>query len=459
MDNTVIYLKTQRNVEYIAGDNCELIEEHSAAGEGGEIPLASLGSYTQGDVVIGGAGDWEALAVSTAHHILKVNAGGTEPAWAAFVWAQMGAGAGADMVHDHSVNAEGGTHWGGQTQTFGGGTGVNVVTIPDHLEQAWKIVDDGVAAPAAVEYMRINTTNAGPSQAVIFNHGEVDVNFRVAADGITNALLVDGAAGGITVGGPSMTVPATWNLVGADNVADMLGIDDADGLEYLRIVSTDANPYFHIFPTGAGWTGQVLIGDHPAVVGVMQGFFSVYGTSDTASFTRRHSAAAAGATFVVQRSRNDAGADVIVQNGDYLGRFAFAGHDGVDFLSLGADIHCAVDAAPGANDMPGRLVFGTTWPGSNLPTEAMRINRLRDVSIGIAGDAQAQLDLRQPSETGAQPVALFGQADLSEEFFEFTTTVGAGNPIDTAGIGAYYGKARVMVTGVGYKVLALYEES
>ena len=30
----IIYLKTQRNVEYIAGDNCEQIEEHPARGDG-----------------------------------------------------------------------------------------------------------------------------------------------------------------------------------------------------------------------------------------------------------------------------------------------------------------------------------------------------------------------------------------------------------------------------------------
>jgi len=33
MDN-IIYLKTQRNVEYIAGDSCERIEEHPARGDG-----------------------------------------------------------------------------------------------------------------------------------------------------------------------------------------------------------------------------------------------------------------------------------------------------------------------------------------------------------------------------------------------------------------------------------------
>ena len=33
----------------------------------------------------------------------------------------------------------------------------------------------------------------------------------------------------------------------------------------------------------------------------------------------------------------------------------------------------AVDGTPGANDMPGRLVFSTTADGGNSPTEALRI--------------------------------------------------------------------------------------
>ncbi len=32
--NNIIYLKTQRNVEYIAGDNCERLDEHPARGDG-----------------------------------------------------------------------------------------------------------------------------------------------------------------------------------------------------------------------------------------------------------------------------------------------------------------------------------------------------------------------------------------------------------------------------------------
>jgi len=78
-----------------------------------------------------------------------------------------------------------------------------------------------------------------------------------------------------------------------------------------------------------------------------------------------------------------------------------------------------------------------------------------NVGIGTTGPT-AQLHVDQSSTTGAIPVLLLDQADLSEEFIEFTSTVGAGNPIDTAALGAYYGKVRVNVTGVGYKYIALY---
>lgn len=96
-----------------------------------------------------------------------------------------------------------------------------------------------------------------------------------------------------------------------------------------------------------------------------------------------------------------------------------------------------------------------THDGSSLA------RRLVIGATGLAGinltTPLGQLHVDQPSTTAAVPVLILDQADLSEEFIEFTSTVGAGNPIDTAAIGAYYGKIRVNVTGVGYKYIALYD--
>jgi hypothetical protein len=82
-----------------------------------------------------------------------------------------------------------------------------------------------------------------------------------------------------------------------------------------------------------------------------------------------------GPRVVLGRSRGTAlGSNTIVQSGDELGRFDFAGADGTDLETLAAQITAHVDGTPGANDMPGRLVFSTTADGASSPTERMRID-------------------------------------------------------------------------------------
>lgn len=78
-------------------------------------------------------------------------------------------------------------------------------------------------------------------------------------------------------------------------------------------------------------------------------------------------------------------------------------------------------------------------------------------SFGGSITPLAQVHIEQQSTTAAIPTLRLKQADLSEEFIRFDTTVGAGNAIDTAALGAYYGKVRVYVEGVGAKWLALYD--
>ena len=69
------------------------------------------------------------------------------------------------------------------------------------------------------------------------------------------------------------------------------------------------------------------------------------------------------------------GSNTIVASGDDLGGLIFAGADGTDVDSQAAYILCQVDGTPGANDMPGRLVFYTTADGTISPTERMRISQ------------------------------------------------------------------------------------
>jgi hypothetical protein len=80
-------------------------------------------------------------------------------------------------------------------------------------------------------------------------------------------------------------------------------------------------------------------------------------------------------TLSLGRHRNSTvgATPTIVQDGDTLGAICFAGGDGTDMRTKGASIACQVDGTPGANDMPGRLVFSVTQDGQSSPIERVRI--------------------------------------------------------------------------------------
>ena len=72
----------------------------------GSVALADLADYARGIIIRGGAADYEAYAAETNHFILVGD--GTDIVSKAFAWDDMAAGAGADVVHDHSAAGEGG---------------------------------------------------------------------------------------------------------------------------------------------------------------------------------------------------------------------------------------------------------------------------------------------------------------------------------------------------------------
>jgi hypothetical protein len=79
------------------------------------------------------------------------------------------------------------------------------------------------------------------------------------------------------------------------------------------------------------------------------------------------------------------GSNTLVSNNQTLGVLGFGGNDGSEFVTA-AIIVGEVDGTPGANDMPGRLVFSVTADGSALPTEAMRINNAGELLVGYTTD-------------------------------------------------------------------------
>jgi hypothetical protein len=88
-----------------------------------------------------------------------------------------------------------------------------------------------------------------------------------------------------------------------------------------------------------------------------------------------------GGVIALGRSKGGTvGSNTVVASGDQLGRFDFQGNDGTEFVT-GATIEGYVDGTPGANDMPGRLVFSSTADGASAPTQRMRITSTGAVLI------------------------------------------------------------------------------
>ncbi|MBI4276733.1 hypothetical protein HY629_02745, partial [Candidatus Uhrbacteria bacterium] len=75
------------------------------------------------------------------------------------------------------------------------------------------------------------------------------------------------------------------------------------------------------------------------------------------------------------------GTQSAVVSGDALGYITFRGSDGTNFID-GANIAATVDGTSGTNDMPTRLMFGTTADGASSITERMRITSTGNVGIG-----------------------------------------------------------------------------
>jgi hypothetical protein len=126
-------------------------------------------------------------------------------------------------------------------------------------------------------------------------------------------------------------------------------------------------------------SGRLLVGTSSARTDFYSGTSGVHaqieGTSfvtASASITRNSNDSHDGA-LVFAKSRGTSGGGVaLVADDDDLGEISWQGADGVDMVRA-ARIRAEVDGTPGANDMPGRLVFSTTADGASSPTERMTI--------------------------------------------------------------------------------------
>ncbi len=258
---------------------------------------------------------------------------------------------------------------------------------------AWLLDPTSAKLKAAV------TDETGSGGALVFADSPAFTG-TVTAAGLTvsGATTLSGTiAPGVVIEGSSASTALRITQTGAGNalvVEDETNPDssplivDASG----RILKGHTTSINNAFSTVSG------IQFHNTIVG------------DGASWSR-WTADANGMFHVMQKSRSGTvGTRGIVSSGDQLGNIYWAGDDGASFVPA-ARIFAEVDGTPGANDMPGRLVFSTTADGASAPTERMRIDSKG--SVGIGGIPAAGDVLRLTGTMRASGGTSFGARNLN----------------------------------------------
>jgi trimeric autotransporter adhesin len=163
-----------------------------------------------------------------------------------------------------------------------------------------------------------------------------------------------------------------------------------NGTETARLLSDSSN--YLAFCTGSSGTERARIDSSGRLlVGTGSARSNFFNSTITANILLENDNAVLGVVrngnnafssyLVLAKSRS--ASNTIVQADDQLGSVNFQGNDGTEFVEA-AQISAFVDGTPGANDMPGRLVFSTTADGAASPTERMRITSAGNVGIGTS---------------------------------------------------------------------------
>ena len=217
--------------------------------------------------------------------------------------------------------------------------GVTYGRIQTTIKDASDGTEDGLLQLASmldgtvVSRMEMNATET------VFNDGSKDLDFRIESDSSTKKFFVDG---------------------GNDVVC--INTDSPRG------IASTSNREFQMEGTS--------------------------GVSSSFSITRNQNNNGGGALYLAKTRGTAFGAVTIVQDGDTLGAIGFAAADGTDVAHQAASIGAEVDGTPGANDVPGRIVFKTTPDGSTTLGEVMRINQSGAVLINTTTDYGGKVNIK-----------------------------------------------------------------
>ena len=263
------------------------------------------------------------------------------------------------------------------------------------LDGEWSTIafENGTAAAPSI-YFKDSGTDTG-----IYSPGANQV--AISTNG-TGRLFVD-ASGRVALGGTTVTDSNLLNIQGStatDNVGVVLNKTNGTA-QVWGIQNSGSLSFFNYTASSTALTidtsGRLLVGTSNA----RANFFNT--TITTAlQVEGTGSNAGRGAVSIVNNDSSNnppflafgrsgtasLNSNTLVANNDILGGVHYQGADGTDFVEA-ASITAQVDGTPGANDMPGRLVFSVTPDGGSSPTtspSAMTINSGQEVLIGYSTD-------------------------------------------------------------------------
>ena len=141
--------------------------------------------------------------------------------------------------------------------------------------------------------------------------------------------------------------------------------------------------------------------------------------------------------------------NVLVVDGDRLGRIRFQGADGNDFNTTAAEFQVEVDGTASLNNVFGRFIWRTRTSGGL--NEKMRLTGDGNLALGLTSPT-GKLHIDQASTSGAVPVLRLDQGDIDDTFVDFIGTSAADGTrsisSDTTEDSAKFGAIRVEINGV-----------
>lgn len=237
-----------------------------------------------------------------------------------------------------------------------------------------------------------STAGAGDVEEISISAGGITFLGTPSSANLATFISDETGSGSLVFGtSPTFTTSIVSPLiVGGTGVGSTLTFKSTSG-----IGSTDAI-IFQVGNNGATESLRITTGGNFVIGGTSPFVTQVSGANVTAqsqilaagsaaSFLMgRFSADANPSAIMFAKSRNTTvGSHTVVQSGDRLGRFSFAGSDGTDTAEA-ARMEVRVDGTPGTGDMPGRFEFSTTPDGAEVPVLALTIDSTQQLKFEAA---------------------------------------------------------------------------